>query len=60
MISENIYINVIDIFGWYVGWKLIDRIVDKYQLNKNKKLYVDILLFLLVIVYLIIKHKKLA
>ena len=60
MISENIYINVIDIFGWYVAWKLIDRIVDKYQLNENKKYYVDILLLLLVIVYLIIKHKKLA
>lgn len=57
MISDNVYINVIDILGWYIAWKLIDRIVDKYQLNENKKQCVDILLLLLVIVYLIIKHK---
>lgn len=57
MISDNVYINVIDILGWYVAWKLIDRIVDKYQLNENKKQCVDILLLLLVIVYLIIKHR---
>lgn len=56
MISDNVYINIIDILGWYVAWKLIDRIVDKYQLNENKKQCVDILLLLLVIVYLIIKH----
>lgn len=57
MISDNVYINILDILGWYVAWKLIDRIVDKYQLNENKKLGVDMLLLILVIVYLIIKHK---
>ena len=60
MISDNMYVNIIDIFGWYFAWKLIDRVVDKYELNKNKKLYVDLLLLILFVAYLIIKHKILA
>ncbi len=60
MISDNMYVNIIDIFGWYFAWKLIDRVVDKYELNKNKKLYVDLLLLVLFVAYLIIKHKILA
>ena len=57
MISDNIYVNIIDIFGWYFAWKLIDRVADKYELNKNKKIYVDLLLLVLFVAYLIIKHK---
>ena len=60
MISNNMYINIIDIIGWYISWKLIDRLVEKYELNKNKKYYVNILLLVLFIVYLIIKHNILA
>lgn len=60
MISDNIYVNIIDILGWYIAWKLIDRIVDKYELNKNKKICVDVLLLVLFVAYLIIKHKILA
>jgi len=57
MISDNMYVNIIDILGWYFAWKLIDRFVDKYELNKNKKIYVDIILLVLFVAYLIIKHK---
>ena len=58
MIRDNMYDNIIDIFGWYFAWKLIDRFVDKYELNK--KYYVDLLLLVLFVAYLIIKHKILV